>query len=298
MVFSSGVDIVTNIEEIDPDRLDTGSHRAQARKTVYFSVEEPECGFRIICALTDSEPGAVTMRHRHVFEQVRYICEGNVYFSNRRYGPGTLIYTGESVHYGPQSRREPTRILAFQFPGPSTLMPRHLRQVPEEEFARGLRELRETGVSFDGGIAHFPDGRKQEPAEAIYEYLAGDALQYAPPRYTDPVYMQTHEFPWGPTTHHGVHLKHLACFNEVGPNLAMLRLDPGATLPGGQSDCMDLRVVLDGAVELGGQQCPAVSRLYFPPGASFGPLYSRVGADLLVFQLATPGGRAPAPWVV
>ncbi len=294
MVLASGIDIVTGVEDINPNRLDTASHRGQARRTVYFSVAHPETGIRISCSLTDSEPGAVTMRHHHVFEQVRYICAGNVYFGQHKYPPGTLIYTPESVYYGPQARREATRILAFQFPGPSNLMPLSLRQLPEEEFARGLSELRAAGVSFDGGVARFPNGKKQEPAEAIYEHLAGRALTYAPPRYADPIYMQTPQFPWCPTNQPGVRVKHLAYFNEGGPNLTMVRLEPGATMPGGHSRCFDIRVVLEGDVQYGGQTCPAVSRLYFPPDSAFEPLSTHNGAELLVFQIAAPDGPAPS----
>jgi hypothetical protein len=157
-----------------------------------------------------------------------------------------------------------------------------------------MGELRAAGVVFQGGVARFPNGKKvQDPAEAIYEYLAGDELEYAPPRYDEPIYIKTENFPWKATGRPGVEVKHLAYFNECGPNVSILRLEPGAATPGGRVGCIEMRLVLQGEVEYAGKPCPAVSRLYYPPGVPFGEMTSRSGAEVLVFQVAVPGGEAP-----
>jgi len=88
-------------------------------------------------------------------------------------------------------------------------------------------------------------------------------------------------------------VKHLAYFNECGPCVSLLHLDPGASIPSGKAECLDIRVVFDGEVEYLGQQCPAISRLYFPPDSSYEEIHSKSGATLLRFQIAAPGGNAP-----
>ncbi len=281
-----------------PDAPDTSSHRQGSRETAWFDVEHAPTGFRVSCSLTLSKAGGTTMRHRHVFSQLRYIMDGALYFSDRRFPAGTLIYTPESVNYGPQSRREDVRLLVFQFPGPSDLMPLAARQLPPEKFAEGLAGLKAAGVRIEDGVAVFPDGRKDEPANAVYAFMAGRKLAYAPARYLDPVTMQTGNFPWLPTAHAGVSARHLAYFNECGPSLAMLKLDPGAALPAGRAACLEIRMVLKGAVECGGERHAAVSRIYMPPGADYERLESSEGAELLVFQIAVPGGEAPPPRVI
>ncbi len=103
------MDLATNIDSSGsleaPGAPDTSSHRQGKRETAWFDVEHPGTGFRVSCSLTRSKAGGVTMRHHHVFSQVRYIMDGAVYFRNRRYAAGTLIYTPESVNDGPQSRK-------------------------------------------------------------------------------------------------------------------------------------------------------------------------------------------------
>ncbi len=224
--------------------------------------------------------------------------DGAVYFSNRRFPAGTLICTPESVNYGPQSRREDVRLLVFKFQGPSELMLLAVRQLPLEKFAEGLAGLKASGVRIEDGVAVFPDGRKDEPANAVYEFMAGTKFVYAPARYLDPVTMQTENFPWLPTAHAGVRARHLGYFNECGPSIAMLKLDPGTVLPAGRAGCLEIRMVLKGAVECCGERHAAVSRIYMPPEADYERLESRGGAELLVVQIAVPGGEAPPPRVI
>ena len=116
------------------------------------------------------------------------------------------------------------------------------------------------------------------------QYLAGDELEYAPPRFEEPIYVKTQNFPWAATAHEGVSVKHLAYFGERGPNVSILRLEPGAKTPSGRVGCIEMRLVKEGGVEYEGKPCPAVSRLYFPPNASFGEMIS---------QLAPLGVRVP-----
>lgn len=73
----------------------------------------------------------------------------------------------------------------------------------------------------------------------------------------------------------------------------MLKMEPGAALPRGGVECIEIRVVLKGAIEYLGVPHAAVSRVYLPPGAEFEAMRSPEGAELLVFQVAAPGGDAP-----
>ena len=132
-------------------------------------------------------------RHHHNFEQIRYVLEGHLKLGNKLYGPGTFMYVPESVYYGPQTRDEDTRIIAFKFPGPSGVP-----MFTAAQLKRGRDELRADGVTFQTGAAHFPSGKKQDGFEAMWERVACRPIEYAQPRYEEPIYVHPEAFQWRP----------------------------------------------------------------------------------------------------
>jgi anti-sigma factor ChrR (cupin superfamily) len=263
-------------------------HRPKNQRKQYFGVTHQETGFHVQCNHLFVEKGGSSPRHRHNSEEARYVLEGHQSYGNTKCGPGTFIYIGESVYYGPQSRDEDTRLLIFQFPGPSGIP-----KFTASEIKQGRNKLLTQGVVFQKGIAHFPSGKKQDSIEAIWECLAGRPIEYAPPRYEDPIYFHSQSVSWQPTGSDGISIKHLGYFNECGPNVDLLRLEPGASMARGHVSCLEMRIVIDGEVEYGGQNCPAISRIYCPPDAYYDETVSHSGATLFVFQIAVPGGAGP-----
>jgi len=267
---------------------ESGGQRAKNQRKQNFAITHRETGFHVVCNHTFIEKGGVSPRHHHNFEQVRYVLEGHLTYSKKLYGPGTLIYVPESVYYGPQTRDEDTRILVFKFPGPSGVP-----MFTAAELKRGRDELRAEGITFQKGLAHFPSGKKKDGFEAMWERVSGRPIEYAPRRYEEPIYVHPKAFQWRPTATPGVSVKHLGYFNECGPNVNLLRVEPGATIPPGNVGWLEMRLVVEGEVEYADQSCPAISRIYCPPGVPYEETSNRSGATLLVFQIAVPGGEAP-----
>lgn len=231
----------------------------------------------------------VDPRHRHNYDQIRFILEGEVQYRIKNYKAGTLAYFPESVHYGPKSSAKMgARVLTFQSPGPSGIPIFTL-----EDDRRGSQELRALGVQFIDGIAHFPDGKRQDGFEAVWEHLAGHKIEYPPARYDNPIFMYTPTYQWRPTKRPGLSVKHLAYLNEGGPNVSMLHLEPGAATEKGELGCYQVRWVIEGEVEFAGQRCPATSFFYYPPGVAYDAMESRSGATVLVIQGQPPEGEAP-----
>lgn len=231
----------------------------------------------------------VSPRHRHNFDQIRFVLEGEVTYGTKSYRKGTVAYFPESVHYGPKnSAREGGRVLTLQLPGPSGMPLFTL-----EQDHQATKELRALGVTFPKGIAHWPDGRKQDSFEAVWEYLAGRKIEYPPARFHDSVFMYSPNFPWRPTKHAGVSIKHFANFNETGPNVFLLHLEPGSKTPRGSVGFYQVRWVIEGETEYAGQPCPGVSFLYYPPGVPYEEMVSPSGATVLVIQAQPPGGGEP-----
>jgi hypothetical protein len=292
-MITSEVDVKT-MADVELGTMVPAGHRAKNRARTRFDVFHPESGFRSSCSVTNTEEGGESIRHRHTFSQIRYYLAGR-----RRYGrtmvvAGTLVYIPEGTFYGPQIHEEANTQLSFQFPGFGATS----LYFPSVERKRALAALQQAGVRFEDGVAKFPDGTKREPTEAIFEYLHGGKLPYSPARYEEPIFIRSENFPWQQTARPKVFTKHLAYFNDGGPNVTLLRLEPGATVPGGRSGWIDIRAVFSGGVEYAGKSCPALSRLFFPPGISFDEMTSASGAELLIFQLAVPGSEAPPLRVV
>jgi hypothetical protein len=285
---------VASSEDVHWSGLGQDLHRDKVRTNQIFAVVHQETGFRVSCRHNIVKTGSESPRHHHNFDQIRYVLEGHPSYGKGPVGPGTLGYFPESVFYGPQTQEGDVRYIVMQFPGPSPTS----WKFPTEVLQRARRELKAEGVVMKDGVAHFPDGKKQEATEAAVERILGKQVTYAPPRYTDPVFIKSENFPWRETSRPGLFFKHLAYFNECGPNISILRLEAGASTSAGRVGCIEMRVVLNGQVEYGGKRCPAVSRLYFPPHVPFDELTSQSGAEVLVFQIAIPGGEAPPLHVV
>ncbi|CAN0456910.1 unnamed protein product, partial [Phaeothamnion confervicola] len=128
--------------------------------------------------------GDAQPRHHHVFEQIRYIKSGSMtYGHNRTAIAGDCVYFPETVPYGPVNYEE-GEFLLIQWPGPSEggLF------FAVDEVDAAAAEMKKTMGSFElekGGLFRHNDGRVQDGYEAVAEYLSGEPLRYAAPRYLD-----------------------------------------------------------------------------------------------------------------
>ena len=141
------------------------SHRGALRKDTKrqdFSIDDLEVGISYHASYSEStNSGLSTPRHHHDFEQIRFLLEGDMEDAGKHYGAGWLGYFPVGVFYGPQARHGFGRGIVLQFTGPSGV-----RFPTREEVRRAQRELREAGCKFEDGVCMWPDGKKQDGAEA------------------------------------------------------------------------------------------------------------------------------------
>jgi EmrB/QacA subfamily drug resistance transporter len=265
---------------------DTEHRRAEVRGR-FFIVDDEVHGvhFRAGHELIESR---WSPRHRHTFDQVHLVLRGEESFDGLPRPAGTASYHPESVFYGPHVTGPGTEVLVVQLPGASRSY-----FGSNDDLKRAVAALREQGVELRDGIAVWPDGREQDSTEACWEWLLGAEVPYAPPRFDAPVQVHTPAMPWATTGLPGVSVKHVGYFTESGPNVMLVRLDPGASLPATTRRFAEARFVVEGAVSQRGEHLPAVSFLYYPPGVFRPELASAEGATCFVVQTASPGGPAP-----
>jgi hypothetical protein len=171
-----------------------------------------------------------TPRHRHNFEQVRYVVSGEFEYAARKsMKAGSVGFFPEGTHYGPQNVAECTT-LTLQCGGPS-------RQgfMSYQQLHNGHLELKKLGA-FENGVFtrdaasnRGPGVRKnQDGYEAIWEHVRGRKLTYPKRRYSEPVIMYPDAMDWTPTERAGVARKLLGVF-DGNVRVEMLRIDRGAS---------------------------------------------------------------------
>lgn len=238
-----------------------------------------------------AEPYYHSPRHRHTFQQVRYVLSGAMKYGKETYGPGDCLYIPEGAYYGPIKPVDTGEQLHFadiQFEGPSGI------PYPEpDEVVQVQRKMAQEG-KFEEGVYTFPNGRKRDAYEAILEVLTGEKIEYPKPRLDSYVVLKTSGIPWieDPDLS-GVSEKHLAYFFETGPNLKMVRIDQGSALPAATPVGHRAVFLVEGDVTFDGKGFDALSYFMLPSGEAHGPMVADSDATLLVVAWSPNGEQVP-----
>jgi len=208
-------------------REGASAHRNEGIAFEHLLVGEEGTKDNFILTIVTTEDEYKTPRHRHNFEQIRYVLKGEM-----QYGPdqiqkeGTVAYFCEGIHYQ-QKGSDGSETLLLQFAGPSGQ-----GYMSQRQLRAGAKELQSKGSFHDGVFVWGEDHegrRKQDGYEAVWEYVNGKQVGYCKPRYLSPVIMDPENFNYVPMRGHaGVAEKTLGRFNERGAEIRMIRLDPGA----------------------------------------------------------------------
>ena len=195
-----------------------------------------------------------TPRHRHNFDQIRYVIEGQLpYTETDVLEEGWVGYFPESVHYGPQERAEGLRTMVLQSGGASG---QGYLSVAQREATNA--ELNKTG-EFKKGLYHYTDA---ERGRADPGRLAGDLRARHGPqaRIRDPALHRRHrDEPGGlrlaaAGRRTGVWEKWLGSFTERNLRIGFLRLDAGAVYQAGQHPSIEILFQINGQVSAGGEK--------------------------------------------
>ncbi len=196
-----------------------------------------------------------TPRHRHNFDQVRMILEGEFSWASRRtMATGTVGYFPEGTHYGPQNVADClTLILQCGAPSGHGFL-------SYDQLHQGHVELAKLGRFEDGifrrdGASNLGPGtrRNQDGYEAIWEHMRGRRLAYPKARYGEPVIMHPDAFDWRPGDTPGHHQKPLGGF-AGNVRVALHRLDAGARATIAAERATHLLFFLAGAGLCGGRR--------------------------------------------
>lgn len=206
-----------------------------------------------------------TPRHRHTFDQIRFVRRGEFgYGANRVQKAGEITYFSEGTYYAQNGTCE-SETLLLQF-GSAT----GTGFVKGEELRKAMHELKQIGEFHDGVFTEYRDGRKinRDATEAIYEHYYGAPIRYRTPRYEDPVLIHPEAFEWAPTEHEGILYKNLGVFTERDITIGFWRIEPDAALTVAADTAPVLLYTLTGVADVDGQMVGEEACIHLARGES------------------------------
>lgn len=279
------------VREADLPWVDIGVRPGYNQRYQGFFDKERKIGARI--GSLHAEPYYHSPRHRHTFQQVRFVLSGKMKYDKEVYEAGDCLYIPEGAYYGPikpmpTDDNQKLHFADIQFEGPSGI------PYPEpEEVVDAQRELAKTG-KFEEGVYTFADGRNRDAYEAILEKITGTRIEYPKSRLNSYVVMRSNSYPWvAHETQQGLKTRHLAYFFETGPNLKMARIDAGSVLPAGKPVGHRAVFLLKGEAEFDGKEYDSLSYFMLPSGDEHGPFRAKTDTELLIVAWSPQGETVP-----
>lgn len=168
-----------------------------------------------------------TPAHRHNFDQVRFMIEGEFGYGEGVQQAGSIGYFTEGMPYT-QDARTPSLTLLLQCEGGD-----HAPFLSRDAVAAAVAGLKPLGT-FQGGHFWPNDGEgktKQDGFEALYEHFTGQPVKYRDPRFPHPVIMYPDRFAYVPHRRQaGLSVKSLSSFTERELDISFVKIDAGATV--------------------------------------------------------------------
>jgi len=173
-----------------------------------------------------------TPRHRHDFDQIRYVIKGDYPYMDGKVLPeGWVAYFPESVYYGPQDRPEGLQTMVLQLGGASG---NGYLSVAGRDAANAA--LQDKGEFKSGKFIYVDDAgvrQEQDGSEACFEFATGRKLKFAEPRYNDVIVMNPDAYAWVPGDADGVSIKWIGAFTERNAQIGFIKIDAGAVYEAG-----------------------------------------------------------------
>jgi hypothetical protein len=194
-------------------------------------------------------------RHRHPFEQLRWVIEGEYVIGTDRVLPeGWVAWWDGAAWYGPQAKGSDLKVFELHYGSTSGGGYPSLRQRKE-----GYDKLLATGGRFEDGKYVWEDEKgkvhRRDAAEPVWEQSMGiEKVKYPEARYDSLIMMNPETFSWikDPKAD-GVAYKNLGTFTERNVRLAFVHLDAGAVFQFGAEPAEEILIVKEGSVRHDGK---------------------------------------------
>lgn len=236
-----------------------------------------------------AEPYYHSPRHRHTFQQVRYVLSGQMKYGNEVYQKDDCLYLPEGAYYGPIKPIDDGQQLHFadiQFEGFSGI------PYPDpDDVVNAQKELEKIG-KFNEGVFTFPDGRNRDAYEAILEQITGEKITYPEPWLNSYTVIRTSKVGW--RKHEileGVKIKDLAYFFSTGPNLKLISIEKECFLPKNIAKGHVALFLLNGVLEFSDETFNSLSYFILPKSEEYSEIKAK--EDSKIFVVSWSDGNLP-----
>ncbi|RVT42343.1 hypothetical protein [Sphingobium algorifonticola] len=226
------------------------AHRAGGISFVHLMEGDEGAPDNFALTIVDIADGYVTPRHRHNFEQLRIMLDGNFEFGpDLKQEPGSVGYFCEGTYYT-QRGVGSSKTLLLQVAGASGA-----GYLSQALMRKTIEALQQRGTFSNGVFTWEEDGKRhnKDGYEAAWEAANGRTIAYSAPRYNAPILMNPDHFGFVSLTP-GVDRKFLGRFNERGLDVAQLRMAAGTRYRIDATDQPILLYALSGAGNLADSQ--------------------------------------------
>jgi hypothetical protein len=250
------------------------------RKFVREGEVSPGVGFTADLVRYEGGQGVFTApRHRHNFDQIRFVISGRPDFGNGQVAEGGQVaYFPAGAPYGPEVIEE-AEVMLIQWSDQWMTREAHDATYDEMQKVGEFRDGYYVTVDADGN-EHRSDSRN-----AVWETFMKRNLIYPTPRYPQPVVMQPRGFEWRQNGD-GVSVKTLGRFTEDDVYLASYRWDRGGTIAL-TSERTQLLWVSSGQVSVNGMACAPRTVIFSDFGETV-EVQSASGAEAVCFGMPLP----------
>jgi quercetin dioxygenase-like cupin family protein len=179
--------LITELADLEWQRI--GKHRGPGLKMKSLPFRSDGAGSNLWLSLTEMEDGWYSPRHKHNFDQIRYVLEGETGFTEWDLHAGECAYFPAGAEYGPQQQRGSAVLLTLQFPGGSGQ-----HYLAPEQVEQTVRELQEIDSTFgQGGKGIDSSGRERDSYEIVWETHQHAPIDYPRSEFAGPVLLNRNE---------------------------------------------------------------------------------------------------------
>jgi hypothetical protein len=202
-------------------------------------------------------------RHRHNFEQIRFVFDGELSFGrDGKMTAGMVGYFPEGVHYGPQTQHSESLTAVLQNGGASG------SGYPSRNEVKGAMDVLEEFGRFEDGVYRRREGvpgkRNLDGFQAIWEHINKRPMVYPKGRYPTPILMDPANYAWTEVEGSpGTEEKLLGVFTERRSEARFLKLAPGASY---YAKGRGLYLVVSGTGSVAEQDYRAQATVYLKKG--------------------------------
>ncbi|WP_159701760.1 hypothetical protein [Arthrobacter sp. 18067] len=220
-----------------------------------------------------------TPRHRHIFNQIRYMVSGTADFGNGQEGSGGQSgYFPAGAYYGPQVINE-AEVMLIQW-GPDWMN----RADHDATYAKML----ESGEFKDGYYVtkdEQGDEVRADGRNAVWETFTGKTIVYPTPHYGQPILMDPQGFGWR-SAGEGVDGKILGTFSEDEVYVANYQWHDGGVLEL-TPERLQLMWIISGKAQINGESVGARTVVFSEIGENL-RVEGTAETQAVVFGLPTP----------